>query len=95
MTPKRAAKAPERRGGASRKRGQAKPGEREQQVLRLIGERPGITVPQIASELGVDATNVYGVVRRLEGKGHLRKDGMELRTAEAEPAATAEAPAGA
>jgi hypothetical protein len=74
----------------ARKRSAAAPGQREQDVLRVVGERPGVTVRELATELGVDATGLYGVVRRLEGKGQISKDGTQLRRIEA-GAPTAEA----
>jgi hypothetical protein len=57
----------------------AAPGQREQDVLRLVSERPGITVAELAGELRVDATGLYGVVRRLQTKGQINKDGTALR----------------
>ena len=48
-------------------------------MLRLVGERPGVTVRGFATQLDVDATGLYGVVRRLQGKGRCTKDGTELR----------------
>jgi hypothetical protein len=85
----RAAKA----NATARKRSAVAPGQREQDVLRLVGERPDITVRELAAELGVDATGLYGVVRRLQGRGQLAKDGTKLRLADtsrpaAESAAT-------
>lgn len=53
--------------------------ERRERVLDLIKERPGITVPEIAQETGVDAPSLYRVVRRLLGEGVIRKDGTSLR----------------
>lgn len=66
-------------GSSARKRAPAAPGQRQQDVLRLVRERPGITVAALASELGVDATGLYGVVRRLQTKGQISKDGTRLR----------------
>ena len=59
-------------------------GERQQQLLELVRTRPGITVRDAATELGVDATGLYRVVRRLENSGEVRKNGRQL-----EPAGTA------
>src|SRR4051812_18920618 len=80
--PKAAAKskptaAAQRRPGA-RKRGAAAPGQRERDVLRLVRERQGITVAELARELQVDATGLYGVVRRLVSRGEIAKDGTQL-----------------
>ena len=76
--PKRASAA----SGADRARRSAgrsaAPGQREQQMLALVRERPGITVAEVAAEIGVDATGLYRVVRRLEQRGTLRKRGRSL-----------------
>lgn len=75
----------------ARKRSAAAPGQREQDVLRLVGERPGVTVAELAAELQVEATGLYGVVRRLQGKGQIIKDGTQLRAADA-PASAGDGP---
>jgi uncharacterized membrane protein len=51
---------------------------RQQDVLRLIRDRPGITVKDIATELDVDATNLYRHVRNLQKDGLITKHGTEL-----------------
>jgi hypothetical protein len=61
------------------RRNAAAPGQRQQDVVRLVTERPGITVAELAQELSVDATGLYGVVRRLQAKGQISKDGTALR----------------
>ena len=55
--------------------------QRREHVLTLIGERPGITVPDISGELGVDAPPLYRVVRKLQSEGLITKQGKELRLA--------------
>ena len=75
--------AAKRTPGTRRGRAMARPGQREQQLLQLVGRRPGITVPEVASELGVDPTGLYTIVRRLQGKGELRKEGRQLRPVKA------------
>jgi DNA-binding transcriptional ArsR family regulator len=52
---------------------------RRQDVLRLIQDRPGITVKEIATELHVDATNLYRHVRKLEEDGVVTKHGTALQ----------------
>jgi ribosomal protein S25 len=69
--------ATSRRAGR-RRRAPAAPGERHEQVLGLVTERPGITVAQIAERLGIDATGLYRVVRQLTETGQVRKDGPQL-----------------
>src|SRR5690242_7909405 len=64
-----------------RRRNAASPGSRQADVLRLVTERPGITVPELGRELSVDPTGLYQIVRRLEGRGELRKVGPRLEPA--------------
>lgn len=62
----------------------AKPGRkphRRDQVLQLINERPGITVPDLGKAIGVDPTGLYRVVRQLEKEGLVTKSGMEVSPA--------------
>jgi DNA-binding NarL/FixJ family response regulator len=74
---KRATPARKASGGSRRRRAVA-PGSRERDVVRLVGERPGISVPEIARELNVDPTGLYAIVRRLTAKGQMRKEGTKL-----------------
>jgi DNA-binding Lrp family transcriptional regulator len=60
-------------------------------VLRLVAERPGITVREIGAQLGVDATGLYRVVNRLTVDGRIRKDGTGLHPIETAPALDASA----
>jgi transcriptional regulator with GAF, ATPase, and Fis domain len=66
-----------------RSRNGATPGQRQQQLLDLVRNKPGITVKEAATELGVDPTGLYRVVRRLEEQGDVRKDGRALQPANA------------
>ena len=52
---------------------------RRQDVLRLIQDRPGITVKEIATELHVHATNLYRHVRKLQEDGLVTKHGTALQ----------------
>jgi uncharacterized protein (DUF3084 family) len=82
-----------RRSAGRRRRNAAAPGSRQQDVLRLVTERPGITVPELGRELSVDPTGLYQIVRRLEGRGEIRKVGPRLEPLGAAPAAASEPPA--
>jgi hypothetical protein len=90
---KRAAKPVAKPSGArstsARRAATARPGQRQDDVLRLVGEHPGITVRELGARLGVDATGLYRVVKRLTDEGRLRKEGTRLHPAES---ATAPAP---
>lgn len=79
----RARRASRQRTG--RGRNAAAPGSRQQDVLRLVNERPGISVPELGRELGVDPTGLYQIVRRLESRGMIRKDGRQLQPVPSEP----------
>ncbi len=59
----------------------AKGAERRQQVIALIRERPGITVPDVSRELGLEPPPVYRVIRKLLAAGVVVKDGKRLRLA--------------
>ncbi len=51
---------------------------RRDQLLDMVKARPGITVREVGSELGVDPTSLYRIVHRLERDGALEKRGREL-----------------
>jgi hypothetical protein len=51
---------------------------RRDQLLEMVKARPGITVREVGSELGVDPTSLYRIVHRLEKDGALQKRGREL-----------------
>jgi winged helix-turn-helix DNA-binding protein len=74
---KRATPAKRAGRGTGRRRAAA-PGSRKGDVVRLVTQRPGISVPEIARELNVDPTGLYAIVRRLTAKGQMRKDGTKL-----------------
>ena len=54
---------------------------RRDQLLAMVNERPGITVREVGTELGVDPTSLYRIVHLLEQDGALQKRGRELRPA--------------
>ena len=68
---------------AAKPAGRARAGsaQRGQQLVELVRARPGITVREAGTELGVDPTSLYRVVRRLEERGELRKNGRNLEVA--------------
>jgi len=51
---------------------------RRDQMLVMVKVRPGITVREIGTELGVDPTSLYRIVHRLEADGAVQKRGREL-----------------
>jgi hypothetical protein len=64
---------------AGRRRRATSGPSRRDQVLALVQQRPGITVPEIGTELKVDPTGLYRVVRGLESEGAVKKEGKALR----------------
>ena len=58
--------------------GHGRPNGRRDQLLSMVKARPGITVREVGTELGVDPTSLYRVVHRLEQEGALQKRGREL-----------------
>jgi len=81
----RAAKASGQRATRGRRRrSPVAASERDQQVLAVIAEQPGVTAPELGKRLGVDYTGLYRVIRRLESRGQIRKDGPKL-TLSAQP----------
>lgn len=77
-TPARRARSPRGPAGNSRA-GSSRTSRRQQDVLRLVKQRPGITVSEIAKELGVDATGLYRPVHKLEQDGAIVKRGVTLQ----------------
>jgi hypothetical protein len=59
--------------------GSGRSSRRQQDVLRLVKRRPGITVREIAKELGVDATGLNRPVHKLEQDGEIIKRGVTLQ----------------
>jgi uncharacterized membrane protein len=59
--------------------GSSRSSRRQQDVLRLVKQRPGISVSEIAKELGVDATGLYRPVHKLEQDGAIIKRGVTLQ----------------
>jgi DNA primase len=56
-------------------------GGRREQVLKLVTERPGITVPEIGKALKVDPTGLYRYAKQLEADGSITKSGTKLSPA--------------
>lgn len=74
------AATPARRRGAGQAtaghRGRPKgTGHRAKQALELVGARPGITIPEIAAEMGIKQNYLYRVLPGLQQDGLVRKEG--------------------
>jgi hypothetical protein len=60
---------------ARRTRGRRGGNTRANQALKLVSDRPGITIPEIAKAMGIEPNYLYRVLPRLAGEGQIRKDG--------------------
>ena len=59
-------------------------GTRGDQALALVRERPGITIPEIASSLGTEPNYLYRVMPNLVKDGKVRRDGQGWHPVDAE-----------
>jgi sugar-specific transcriptional regulator TrmB len=50
-------------------------GTRSKQALELVHARPGITIPEIAQEIGIQQNYLYRVLPALQKDGLVRKEG--------------------
>jgi hypothetical protein len=50
-------------------------GGRRAEALRLVNERPGITVAELAAAMGIGVTYLYRVMPALQREGQIHKDG--------------------
>jgi hypothetical protein len=72
----RAASTGSRRGASSGRRGRPKgSGTRGAEALALVRAKPGITIPEIAEQMGIKQNYLYRVLPGLAEDGLVRKDG--------------------
>jgi CRP-like cAMP-binding protein len=65
-----------RRGTGSGRRGRPKgSGTRGAEALKLVRDKPGITIPEIAEQMGIKQNYLYRVLPGLAEDGLVRKDG--------------------
>ena len=50
-------------------------GKRAQQAQELVNAQPGITIPELADAIGIQANYLYRVMPTLEQEGKIRKEG--------------------
>src|SRR5918912_3549155 len=63
-------------GGGSSRRGRPRgTGTRAQEALRLVTERPGITIPEMADAMGIKQNYLYRVMPTLAEEGRVVKSG--------------------
>jgi hypothetical protein len=84
--PARAPRAAKRRssGGGGGRRGRPKgSGTRGAEALALVKESPGITIPELASKMGIKQNYLYRVLPGLAEDGLVAKDGRGWHPKEA------------
>lgn len=69
-TGRRTSTAPRRR--STRRAG----GTRAAQTLELVGQRPGITIPELAKAMKIQPNYLYRVLPRLASEGQIKRDGQ-------------------
>lgn len=67
--------ATRRRRGPGRPRGRRRGATRAVQALELVRSRPGITIPEIATEIKIEPNYLYRVMPRLQQEGQVKRDG--------------------
>jgi hypothetical protein len=58
------------------RRGRRGGNTRANQALELVRSRPGITIPDIASAMGIEPNYLYRVMPRLVAEGQVKRDGQ-------------------
>ena len=77
-------RAARRATGGTRRRGRPRgSGTRARQALELVRSRPGITIPEMAGEMGIKQNYLYRVLPGLQKDGLVRKDGRGWHPQEA------------
>jgi predicted Rossmann fold nucleotide-binding protein DprA/Smf involved in DNA uptake len=64
-----------RSSGRTRRRGRRN-GTRAAQALELVRGKPGITIPEIASSMGIEPNYLYRVLPKLAGDGQVKREGQ-------------------
>lgn len=65
-----------RRAGSAATQPRRRGGNRANQALELVREKPGITIPEIASAMKIQPNYLYRVLPRLESDGQVKRQGQ-------------------
>jgi len=63
-----------RRGGGGGRRGR-RGGTRATQTLELVRSKPGISIPELATAMGIQPNYLYRVLPGLEKEGQIKREG--------------------
>jgi hypothetical protein len=75
-------------GAATSRRGRPRgTGTRAQEALKLVSERPGITIPELAESMGIKQNYLYRVMPTLAEEGRVIKSGRGWHLRDGEAAA--------
>ena len=70
-------------GGGTKRRGRPRgSGKRAAEARELVSARPGITIPELADAMGIQANYLYRVMPTLQKEGEVRKRGKGWHPAE-------------
>jgi CRP-like cAMP-binding protein len=72
-----------RRAIGTRRRGRRRGGTRANQALELVRGKPGITIPEIASAMGIEPNYLYRVLPKLASDGQVTRQGQGWHPASA------------
>jgi hypothetical protein len=73
-------------GRGSGRRGRPKgSGTRAQEALKLVSDRPGITIPELAEAMGIKQNYLYRVMPGLAEEGRVTKSGRGWHLREGSP----------
>jgi hypothetical protein len=80
-TPRRSPGRPARSAGAARRgpgrpRGRRGGNTRSAQALELVRNKPGITIPELASTMKIEPNYLYRVMPKLTADGLVKRDGQ-------------------
>lgn len=71
-------------GGGNGRRGRPRgTGTRGRQALEIVQANPGITIPEIAEQMGIQQNYLYRVLPGLQKEGQIRKEGRGWHPMEA------------
>ncbi len=75
-----------RRGSGNGRRGRPRgSGKRALQAQELVQASPGVTIPELADAMGIQANYLYRVMPQLEADGKVRKQGKGWHPGEQSP----------
>jgi hypothetical protein len=74
--PPRSASASAPRRGPGRPRGRRGGNTRSAQALQLVRDKPGITIPELASTMKIEPNYLYRVMPKLTADGLVKRDGQ-------------------